>query len=399
MGCKRKRVEDIRFIQGQGQLCRRHEAAGHAVRRLHPLAPRPCPHQDDRRHQGQGGAGRARGADRGRPQAARPALHADARRRRRGGARRGEGAVPEPGGRLRRRRGALYRGRRRRTGRGRVRGAAGGHRSVQGDGTGRAGAARGPQGQDRWRAWQAQASQPRLQLADRRPRRHRRGLQAGRGDDQGADLLSARAPLPAGDLPARRFVRQDQGRAHPVGHVPGAARDPHRGVADLEDPRAQDSRHRARHRRRVRQQGRRLSGLHLRDRRLDRDWQAGEMGGGPHREFVDHGVRARLPYDDGDRGDEGRQGHGPAGLYAGRPRRIRRLRRPHQMAGGILQHRHRLIRFPGGACGGRRHLHQQGAGRRRLSLLVPRHRGRLLHRARDGYPRRKAQAWIRRSCG
>ena len=44
-------------------------------------------------------------------------------------------------------------------------------RSVQGDGGGRADAARGPQGQDRRRARQAQAPQPRLLLGGRRPGR------------------------------------------------------------------------------------------------------------------------------------------------------------------------------------------------------------------------------------
>ncbi len=183
----------------------------------------------------------------------------------------------------------------------------------------------------------------------------------------------------------RRLLRQDQGRADGLGHVPGAARHPHGRLADLEDPRAQDPRHRARHRRRLRQQGRRLFRLHLRHRRLDRDRPAGEMGRGPHREPLDHGVRARLPHDHGDRRDQGRQGHGPARLHHRRPRRLRRLRRPDQMAGRLLQHRDRLVRLPGRACDGRRRLYQQGAGRRRLSLLVPRHRGRLLHRARHGH--------------
>ena len=96
----------------QGQLRRRPEAAGHALRRLRPLAAWPRPHQDDRHRQGQGGPGRARGADRGRPQAAQSPLHADARRRRPGGAGRGKGAVPESGSRFRDRRGPLYGGRR-----------------------------------------------------------------------------------------------------------------------------------------------------------------------------------------------------------------------------------------------------------------------------------------------
>ena len=115
-------------------------------------------------------------------------------------------------------------------------------------------------------------------------------------------------PCAARDLPVRRLVRQDQGRADAVRHVPGAARHPHRRLADLEDPRAQDPRDRARYRRRLRQQGRRLSGLHLRHRRLDRHRQAGEMGRGPHREPVHHRLRARLPHGDRDRLHQGRQG-------------------------------------------------------------------------------------------
>ena len=85
------------------------------------------------------------------------------------------------------------------------------------------------------------------------------------------------------------------------------------------------------------------SGLYLRHRRLDRDRTAGEMGRGPYREPVEHGVRARLPHDRGDRRDAGRQGHGPARLHPGRPRRVRRLRRSHQVAGRLLQHRDRIL--------------------------------------------------------
>ena len=46
------------------------------------------------------------------------------------------------------------------------------------------------------------------------------------------------------------------------------------------------------------------------DRRLDRDRAAGEVGRGPHREPLDHRVRARLPHGHGNRRDQGRQGHG-----------------------------------------------------------------------------------------
>ena len=93
----------------QGQLRRRPEVAGHAVRRLHALATCARAHQEDRHQQGQGGAGRACRAHCRRAETAEPALHAHARRRRAGGAGRGEGAVPEPGSRLRRRRRAAMR--------------------------------------------------------------------------------------------------------------------------------------------------------------------------------------------------------------------------------------------------------------------------------------------------
>ena len=81
------------------------------------------------------------------------------------------------------------------------------------------------------------------------------------------------------------------------------------GLADLQDPRAQDPRDRAGYRRRLRQQGRRLFRLHLRDRRLDRDRPAGEVDGGPYREPLLDGIRARLPHGNGDRLHQGRQDH------------------------------------------------------------------------------------------
>ena len=125
----------------------------------------------------------------------------------------------------------------------------------------------------------------------------RRGLRPRRGDDQRADFLSAHASLAARDLPVRRLLRQGARRADGLGHVPGAARDPHGRLADLEDPGAEDPRDRARYRRRLRQQGRRLSRLYLRGRRLDRHRPPGEMGRGPHGEPLHHLLRPRLPHD------------------------------------------------------------------------------------------------------
>ena len=46
MGCKRKRVEDIRFTQGKGNYVDDVETAGHAARRFRPLAACACARQD-----------------------------------------------------------------------------------------------------------------------------------------------------------------------------------------------------------------------------------------------------------------------------------------------------------------------------------------------------------------
>ena len=77
----------------------------------------------------------------------------------------------------------------------------------------------------------------------------------------------------------------DRGRrqADAVVDHPGAARAPH-ALRDRRRPaRAQDPGDLAGHRRRLRQQGADLSRLRVRDRRLDRDRQAGEVDGGPRR--------------------------------------------------------------------------------------------------------------------
>ena len=80
-------------------------------------------------------------------------------------------------------------------------------------------------------------------------------------------------------------------------HLPGAARGADGRLAALGHPRGQGARDRPRHRRRLRQQGRRLSGLCLRDRRLDRARPAGEVGRGPDGEPLRHRLRPRLPHD------------------------------------------------------------------------------------------------------
>ena len=265
MGCKRKRVEDIRFVQGKGNYVDDLKLPGmlygdftrspHAHARIKKIdtskAKPPCPASSPC----------------SRPKTLKtvnlawmPTLAGDVQMVLADG----KVLLPEPGSRLRHRRGPLYRGRRRRPGRGGIRSAAGHRRPVQGDGAGRAGAARGHQGQDGRRPWQAQAPQPHLQLAVGDKAATDAAFQKADVTIKELIVYPARASLPARDLPVRRLLRQDQRRTDDLGHVPGAARHPHGRLADLENSRAQDPRHRARHRRRLRQQGRRLSRLYLR---------------------------------------------------------------------------------------------------------------------------------------
>ena len=70
---------------------------------------------------------------------------------------------------------------------------------------------------------------------------------------------------------------------------------------------------------------------------------------------------------------------------------------PDQVAGRLLQYRHGIVRFPGRACARGRGLHQQGAGRRRLPVLVSRDRGRLLHRTGHGHHGAQARHGSRRT--
>ena len=60
--------------------------------------------------------------------------------------------------------------------------------------------------------------------------------------------------------------------------------------------------------------------------------------------------------------------------------RLRR-RAADEVPGRPVPHRHRLVRPPAAHVVTRRRVHEQGAGRRRIPLLVPRHRGVVLDRA------------------
>src|SRR5215470_2280553 len=126
------------------------------------------------------------------------------------------------------------------------------------------------------------------------------------------------------------------------------------------------------------------------------DWEAGDqaagqVGRGPVGEPDVHHVRPRLPHARGDRRHRGRPGARPAGHGARRPRRLQRDRPADQVPGRVLPHLHRLLRPAGRALPGDRGLHQQGARRGRLLVLVPHHRGGVPGRADDGHPGPRAR--------
>ena len=202
------------------------------------------------------------------------------------------------------------------------------------------------------------------------------------------DPVPARPPRAAGDVRRGRGLRRRHRQAAAVVHDAGAARAPHAVRARGGAARAQDPGDRARHRRRLRQQGPDLPGLRVRDRRLDRHRQAGEVDGGPHGEPDLHRLRPRLPDAGPDRRRPRRADPRAARRHAGRPRRVQRHRAADEVPGRVLPHLHRLVRPRGGVLHGEGRLHEQGARRRRLPLLVPRHRGGVPRRA-DGRPARR----------
>ena len=170
--------------------------------------------------------------------------------------------------------------------------------------------------------------------------------------------------------------------------------DPHGRLADLRHPGAQDPCHLARYRRRLRQQGRRLS-------RLFCAIVASIVLGVPVKwveDRIENLSTTAFARDYHMTGEIAATKDGritaTALPRARRSRRLRRLRRPDQIPRRLLQHLHRLLRHPGRPSAGRRRLYQQGAGRRRLSLLVPRHRGVLFHRA-AWTSWRTSSAWTR----
>ncbi len=99
--------------------------------------------------------------------------------------------------------------------------------------------------------------------------------------------------------------------------------------------------------------------------------------------LIHHRIRPRLPHAGRNRRHQGRQDHRAEVSRHRGPWRIRRLRRSDEVPRRLLQYLHRLLRHPDRTCDRGRRLYQQGAGRRRLPLLVPGDGSLLLHRAHD----------------
>ena len=208
-----------------------------------------------------------------------------------------------------------------------------------------------------------------------RPRLRRGRHRGGEGHD-----LSALPPGAAGDLRHDRRHERGDGAARHLQRQPGPQPPPHGLRAGRRPARADDPDHDQRHRRRLRQQGPRLPRLRLRDRRLDRLGQAGQVGRGPLREPDVDRVRARLR-DERPHLRQGRQDHRRPGRRDRRPRRLRQHRAALEVPGGLLPRLRRLVRPRGRPLLGQGRVHEQGARRRGLPLLVPRHRGDLPDRA------------------
>ena len=96
--------------------------------------------------------------------------------------------------------------------------------------------------------------------------------------------LSALPPGAARDLRHHRRLQPEDRPARHLQRQPGAARAPHRLRARGRPRRAHDPDPVQRHRRRLRQQGAGVSGLRVRDRRLDRGRRAGQVDREPLRE-------------------------------------------------------------------------------------------------------------------
>ncbi|CAA9537897.1 MAG: Aerobic carbon monoxide dehydrogenase (quinone), large chain, partial [uncultured Thermomicrobiales bacterium] len=374
-------------------LRRRSAPAGDGLRRLRPQPLRPRDHRRHRPRPGPGDAGRPRGLHRRRHAAdAQERPRAPRRRgrerdrpaRQRAGIRRdpdpgesppgaGQGPFRRPGRRRRRRRHRRRGGGRGRSG-GRVLWAVGRRdRPLRRARRRRTPALRRGQGQ-------------RFRPRDRPDRRHRRRLRRRPGHRQGPHPLPARCPLGDGAARRGRDVGPDNPRDDRLEQHPGAALESQRHRRSPRPEPEPGPLHRAGGRWRLRGQDRHLPRGPGRARDRDGPQPPRQMDRDPERELSRHQPRPQ-----------------PVGRHRGRRRRRRhparrprpggpRLRGLPQGAGSGLvhdDHVDRLLqRAEPGLPGGRR-LHQHDGERRVSGRRSP--RGRLLHRAGDGFGRRRGR--------
>ncbi len=273
-------------------------------------------------------------------------------------------------------------------GRGRLRAAAGRRRSVQGARAGRAGAAHRQEGQE---------GQPHLALGGGRPGGDRQGASPTPTSSSSENIYIPRihvASIETCGCVADFDPRQRQ--AHGLHDDAGAARDPHGVRAGGRACRAvggEDPHHLARHRRRLRRQG---AGLpRLRHRASRPRWSSASRSSGsrtawrtcrPTPSPATTTWTAELAAEEG-RHDDRRCGSRRSPTTATpTPRRTRRSSRPgsSRSAPARTTCKHAFCEVDGG-------LHQQAAGRRRLSLLVPRHRGGAHDRAHGRHAGARAE--------
>ena len=117
---------------------------------------------------------------------------------------------------------------------------------------------------------------------------------------------------------------------------------------------------------------------------------ARQVGRGPVREPDVDRLRARLRDARADRGVARRAHPGVGCGRVRRPRRVQRDRAADPLSGRVLLRLHRLLRRRGRALPRDRRVHQQGAGRRGLRVLVPDRRGGVSGGAAGGLPRARA---------
>ena len=217
-----------------------------------------------------------------------------------------------------------------------------------------------------------------LRLGSRRRRGHRARVRPGGPGLAAAAALPPLAPVPDRVLRVGRGLRPGHLEADRLHDHPGAAHHPGRGGHGRRAARAHDPDHLAGHRRRVRQQGAGLPRVRVLDPGLDPAGAAGQVDRGQVRQPDLHPLRPGHLPGRRDGAAPGRQDPGRPDAHPGRPRRVL-LRRPAQQvqdradALGV-----RRLRHPGRAHDDARHLHQQGARRGGLPVLVPGHRGHVL---------------------